>query len=79
MKALQAKDVFGVLFLSFSECTYAMSIDNFLWCMGETGKDSISPIDAAQHGRLNVPDAILRTHKRYDVKTVLTKIVNFKD
>lgn len=79
MKALQAKDVFGVLFLSFSECTYAMSIDNFLWCMGETGKHSISPIDVVQHGRLNVPDAILRTHKRYDVKTVLTKIVDLKD
>lgn len=76
MKALQAEDVFGVLFLSFAECTYAMSIDNFLWCVGETGKHSISPIDVVQHGRLNVPDALLRTHRRYDIKTVLTKIAN---
>ena len=74
MKALQAEDVFGVLFLSFAECTYAMSIDNLLWCVGETGKHSISPIDVVQHGRLNVPDALLRTHRRYDIKTVLTKI-----
>ena len=74
MKALKADGVYCLLFLQFADMTYAITVENFIKCMEETGKHSINPLDVVQHSGVIVSNCVLRKHRRYDIKQVLTRI-----
>ena len=74
MLKLQRTDVLCVFVLQFSEDTYAISVQDLVDCLQQTGKHSVNPLDIVQHGRINVQAAKKRTRLVYNVKGLLDKI-----
>ena len=74
MLRLQRTDVLCIFVLQFGEDTYAMSVQDLVNCLEQTGKHSINPLDIVQHGRINVQSAKKRTRLVYNVNGILDKM-----
>jgi len=74
MLRLQRTDVLCILVLQFGEDTYAMSVQDLVNCLEQTGKHSINPLDIVQHGRINVQFVKKRTRLVYNVNGILDKM-----
>ena len=74
MVRLSQDDVIGMFLLQFDDMTYAITVQNLVKCLEETGKHSINPLDVVQHSGLIVSNCVLRKYRRYDIKQLLTRI-----
>ena len=74
MLRLKRTDVLCILVLQFGEDTYAMSVQDLVNCLEQTGKHSVNPLDIVQHGRIYVQSAKKRTRFVYNVKGLLDKL-----
>lgn len=74
MLRLASTDVLCMFVLQYGEDTYAISVQNLVKCLEETGKHSINPLDVVQHSGLIVSNCVLRKYRRYDIKQILTRI-----